>query len=92
MTLERLARQLPDEVWSAFEPVLPKVVWCGNGRRPCDNRSCLHAVIYVAISGIGWKMLPPCFPCYKTVQARLQSWLNLDAFRQESDQAHVRAL
>lgn len=81
MTLESLARHLPDEVWAAFEPVLPKVVWCGNGRPPCDNRDCLHAVIYVSITGIGWKMLPPCFPCYKTVQARLESWLQLDVFK-----------
>ena len=81
-TLESLARHLPDEVWLAFEPVLPPVVWCGNGRPPCDNRACLHAVIYVGITGIGWKMLPPCFPCYKTVQGRLDAWLAHDAFRQ----------
>ena len=82
MTLESLARQLPEEVWAAFEPVLPKVVWCGNGRPPCDNRACLHAVIYLAITGIGWKMLPPCFPSYKTVQGRWQNWLKLEAFKQ----------
>jgi transposase len=80
MTLESLARRLPDEVWSAFEPVLPRVTWCGNGRKPCSNRACLHAVIYIAITGIGWKMLPPCFPCYKTVQSRLAAWLATDAF------------
>jgi transposase len=37
-------------------------------------------VIYVGITGIGWKMLPPCFPSYKTVQHRLDRWLELDAF------------
>jgi transposase len=82
MTLESLARRLPDEVWAAFEPVLPPMVWCGNGRPPCTNRDCLHAVFYVGISGIGWKILPPCFPCYKTVQGRLETWLEVDAFRQ----------
>jgi transposase len=82
MTLESLARRLPDEVWAAFEPVLPPKVWCGNGRPPCANRDCLHAVFYVGISGIGWKILPPCFPCYKTVQGRLETWLEADAFRQ----------
>lgn len=81
MTLESLARRLPDEVWAAFEPVLPPRIWCGNGRPPCGNRECLHALIYLAISGIGWKILPPCFPCYKTVQERLDVWLELDAFR-----------
>lgn len=82
MTLEGLARRLPDELWQSFEPVLPRVVWCGNGRRPCSNRDCLHAVLYVCISGIGWKYLPPCFPCYKTVQQRLNHWLELEAFEQ----------
>ena len=80
-SLERLARRLPDEVWAAFEPVLPPVVWGGVGRPPAGNRDCLHAVVYVAISGIGWKLLPPCFPSYKTVQGRLDAWLALDAFR-----------
>lgn len=80
-SLESLARRLPDEVWAAFEPVLPPVAWCGNGRPPADNRACLHAAIYVGITGIGWKLLPPCFPCYKTVQRRLDAWLACDAFR-----------
>ena len=82
MTLESLARHLPDELWQAFEPVLPQVHWCGNGRPPCSNRDCLHAVLYVCISGIGWKYLPPCFPSYKTVQHRLDDWLEREAFKQ----------
>jgi len=82
ITLESLARELPDEVWNAFEPVLPRVVWCGNGRRPCENRDCLHALIYLVITGIGWKMLPRCFPSYKTVQMRWKTWLKQEAFRQ----------
>jgi transposase len=80
ISFESLARRLPDEVWASFEPVLPPRVWCGNGRPPCDNRDCLHAVIYVGMTGISWKMLPPCFPRYKTVRSRLGQWLELDAF------------
>jgi transposase len=82
ITFEGLARRLPDDLWAAFEAVLPPVVWCGNGRPPCENRDCLHAVIYMGITGIGWKLLPPCFPCYKTVQGRWARWLEMDAFRQ----------
>jgi transposase len=81
ITFETLARRLPDEVWAAFEPVLPTVIWCGNGRPPCDNRDCLHAAIYVGITGIGWKLLPPCFPSYKTVQSRLSRWLKEESFK-----------
>src|SRR4051794_20204613 len=81
MQLKDIARRLPDEIWTAFEPVLPPVVWCGDGRPPKGNRECLHALLYVLISGISWELLPPCLPSYKTVQRRLKRWLERDAFR-----------
>ncbi len=81
MQLTDFAREVPDEVWTLFAPILPPVVWCGNGCPPYDNRECLHAVLYVLVSGIGWRMLPKGFPSYKTVQRRLQVWLHQDAFR-----------
>jgi transposase len=80
-TFEKLARRLPDELWRAFEPVLPAVVWCGVGRPPASNRRCLHAAIYVGISGVPWKLMPACFPSYRTVQSRLRRWVACDAFR-----------
>jgi transposase len=81
MQLTDFARQLPEEVWELFQPLLPPVVWCGNGRPPASNYDCLHAVFYVLVSGIGWRMLPRGFPSYKTVQRRLKVWLQLDTFR-----------
>jgi transposase len=81
MKLSDLSRRLPDEIWSTFEPILPPVVWCGNGRPPCDNRTVLHGLLYVLVSGIAWEMVPPCFPCGKTIQSRLKRWLQLDCFR-----------
>jgi transposase len=81
MQLTDFARKVPDEVWALFEPILPPVIWCGNGCPPYDNRACLHAVLYVLVTGIGWRMLPAGFPSYKTVQRRLKGWLALEAFR-----------
>jgi transposase len=81
MQLTDFARKVPDEVWAVFEPILPPVVWCGNGCPPYDNRTCMHAVLYVLVTGIGWRMLPAGFPSYKTVQRRLTVWLALDTFR-----------
>ena len=81
MQLTDFARKVPEEVWTLFAPILPPVVWCGNGCPPYDNRVCLHAVLYVLVTGIGWRMLPPGCPSYKTVQRRLALWLELDAFR-----------
>ena len=80
MRLNDLARRLPDDIWAVFEPVLPAKVGVGNGRPPATNQECLHALLYVLVSGIAWEMLPWCFPSYKTVQRRLRDWLRRDAF------------
>jgi transposase len=79
--LTDFARKVPEEVWALFAPILPPVVWCGTGCPPYDNRACLHALLYVLVTGIGWRMWPPGFPSYKTVQRRLTLGLALDAFR-----------
>jgi transposase len=81
MQLTDFARKVPDDVWMLFEPILPPVVWRGNGCPPYDNRACLHALLYVLVMGIGGRMLPAGFPSYKTVQRRLTLWLELEAFR-----------
>jgi transposase len=82
MQLNDVARRLPAEVWAVFEPVLPPVVWKGNGRPPIGNDRVLHALLYVLVSGVGWDLLPnPPFPSGKTVRRRLRVWLELDVFR-----------
>ena len=45
MKLTDFARQLPEDVWALFEPLLPPVIWCGNGCPPYSNRECLHAAL-----------------------------------------------
>jgi transposase len=80
MQLTDFVRGVPADIWALFEPILPPVVWKGNGRKPKGNRECLHGLFYVLVSGIAWEMLPVCFPSYKTIQRRLQRWLQLDVF------------
>jgi transposase len=80
MQLTDFVADVPDDVWAVFEPILPAVVWQGVGRKPQGNRACLHALLYVLITGIGWKFLPKGFPSYKTVQRRLKRWLQDDCF------------
>ena len=36
MELKDVAKRLPEDIWEVFEPLLPPVVWCGNGRPPKD--------------------------------------------------------
>jgi hypothetical protein len=38
-------KDVPDDVWAVFEPILPPVVWKGNGRKPKGNRQCFHALL-----------------------------------------------
>ena len=80
MQLTDFVRGVPDGIWAVFEPILPPVVWKGNGRKPKGNRECLHGLFYVLVSGIAWEMLPVCFPSYKTIQRRWKRWLKLDLF------------
>jgi transposase len=82
MKLTDFVRDVPDDVWAVFEPILPAVVYKGNGRKPKANRECLHGLFYLLITGIGWEMLPDCFPSYKTIQRRLKRWLQLGCFHQ----------
>ena len=80
MELKDIARGVPEEIWTVFEPILPPVVWCGNGRPPKSNRECFHALLYVLVGGISWELLPRGFPSYKTVQRRLKRWRERAAF------------
>jgi len=82
MELKDIARQLPDEIWTIFEPLLPPVVWVGNGRKPCGNRECLHGILYVLVTGIPWEMMPKGFPSYKTCEKRFKDWLARGIFQE----------
>ena len=75
-----LRAALPDEVGELFEPMLPPRLWCGNGRPPKRDRDCLHALLYVLVTGIPWAMLPAGFASYTLVQRRLNAGLALDGF------------
>jgi transposase len=80
MKLTDFVDGVPDDVWAVFEPILPKQVWKGVGCKPYSERECLHALLYVLITGIGWDFLPKGFPCRKTVGRRLERWLARDCF------------
>jgi hypothetical protein len=54
MKLTDFVRGVPDDVWAVFEPILPAVVWHGNGRKPKGNRECFPALLYVLACGIAW--------------------------------------
>ena len=93
MKLTDFVNDVPDDVWTLFEPILPPVVWKGVGRKPKSNRACFHGLLFVLIAGSGWELLPKGFPSYKTIQRRLKRWLELDCFHaawQQLAQRYVR--
>jgi transposase len=93
MQLTDFVADVPEDVWAVFEPILPAVVWQGVGCKPYSNRECLHALLYVLVTGIGWEFLPQGFPSYKTVQRRLRRWVASDCFHtawQQLAQRYVR--
>ena len=90
MQLKDIARCLPEEIWTLFEPILPARIGGGKGRPPKSNRDCFHALLYVLVAGISWELLPAGFPSHKTVQRRLTVWLALDVFHRAWQQLAER--
>ncbi|HKZ20446.1 MAG TPA: transposase, partial [Acidimicrobiia bacterium] len=51
------------------------------GRKPVSTRKVLEAVLWILNTGAQWHMLPQCYPNYKTVHRRFQSWCRNEVLR-----------
>lgn len=70
-------RLVSDGLWEIFQDVAPEppVRAQGGGRRRCDDRAVLAAIVYVATSGCTWRQLPPVFGAsWQTVHRRFTQW------------------
>jgi transposase len=67
---------LPDGLWWAVEPLLPKHPRSPRGGRPRQNdRACLEAILYVLQGGIAWRLVPRDFGVsYPTCWRRFHEW------------------
>ena len=67
---------VPDDLWEAISPLLPRERPKPKGGRPrCDDRLALAGIIFVLRSGIPWEMLPREFGCSgMTCWRRLRDW------------------
>ena len=52
------------------------------GRKPVPTRLVLEAVLWILNTGAQWHMLPQCYPNYKTVHRRFQTWCRNEVLRQ----------
>jgi transposase len=68
---------VPDDLWEAIEPFLPKELPKPKGGRPrVPDRAALAGIIFVLKSGISWQMLPIELGCGSgsTCWRRLRDW------------------
>jgi transposase len=73
----RNTRDLTDEQWKIFDPLIPKPRRRGDGRgRPWKSRrSVLNGVLWVLRTGAPWADLPGRYPSFQTCHRRFQQWV-----------------
>ena len=70
--MERIRERFPEENIPDGRP----------GRKPVPTRLVLEAVLWILNTGAQWHMLPQCYPNYKTVHRRFQTWCRNEILRQ----------
>ena len=72
---ERIRHHFPEENISEGRP----------GRKPVPTRKILEAALSILNTGAQWRMLPQCYPNYKTVHRRFQTWCQSEILRRSPD-------
>jgi transposase len=68
---------VPDDLWEAIEPLLPKEPPKPKGGRPhVSHRAALGGIIFVLRTGCPWRLLPSALGCGSgsTCWRRLRDW------------------
>ena len=75
--------RLSDEQWERIRDHFPEehIPDGRPGRKPVPARRVLDAVLWILNTGAEWHMLPQCYPNYKTVHRRFQSWCEREILR-----------
>jgi len=72
---------VPDDLWSRIEPLLPVEAPKPKGGRPrVPDRVALAGVIYRVRTGCQWKALPPDFGSGSTCHLRMTQWIQAGVF------------
>ena len=75
--------RLSDSEWKRIREHFPEEsIRDGRaGRKPVPTRQVLEGVLWILNTGAQWHMLPQCYPNYKTVHRRFQSWCRDEILR-----------
>ena len=68
---------VPDDLWEAIEPLLPKELPKPKGGRPrVSDRAALAGIVFVLRTGCPWRLLPKALGCGSgtTCWRRLRHW------------------
>lgn len=76
-------QRLSDAHWERIREHFPEehVPDDRPGRKLVPAREVLDAVLWILNTGAQWKMLPQCYPNYKTVHRRFQQWCQQEVLR-----------
>jgi hypothetical protein len=90
MKIAVIDTNLTDAQWNLIRTMLPKP--STFGRPPTDRRRVLDAILYMVKGGIPWRLLPSCFPPWKTVFHIFRHWqtTKLWEFLNDRLRAHIR--
>ena len=64
---------LSDEQWDLLLPLLPAAK-PGGRPRSVELRVIVNAIFYRVVAGCAWRMLPPDFPKWQTVDHDFRAW------------------
>ena len=74
--------KLTDEQWERIREHFPEERRLpGQAGRKIPTRPVLEAVLWILNTGAQWHMLPQCYPNYKTVHRRFQTWCRHEVLR-----------
>lgn len=76
-------QRLSDAHWERIRDHFPEEHFPDDrpGRKPVPAREVLDAVLWILNTGAQWRMLPQCYPNYKTVHRRFQQWCQQEVLR-----------
>jgi transposase len=78
-----MAIKLTDAQWEKIKEHFPEenIPDGRAGRKPVPTRQVLEGVLWILNTGAQWHMLPQCYPNYKTVHRRFQTWCREEVLR-----------